>query len=114
MCCRAIFTCDVHSLEAVAFKAFHKGIDLGAAWGSDILATASGLVAFVGKYGSYGKSVFVDHGFGIQTRYAHLSKILVKKGEKVDLGQILGKCIAEIACVSLNKLAFLLTYASIA
>ena len=72
-------------------KAFHKGIDLGAAWGSDILATASGLVAFVGKYGSYGKSVFVDHGYGIQTRYAHLSKILVKKGEKVDLGQILGK-----------------------
>lgn len=72
-------------------QAFHKGIDLGAAWGSDILSTASGLVAFVGRYGSYGKSVFVDHGFGIQTRYAHLSKILVKKGEKVDLGQILGK-----------------------
>jgi len=72
-------------------KAFHKGIDLGAAWGSDILSTASGIVSFVGKYGSYGKSVFVDHGFGIQTRYAHMSKIFVKKGEKVDLGQILGK-----------------------
>ena len=72
-------------------KAFHKGIDLGAAWGSDILSTATGVVAFVGKYGSYGKSVFIDHGYGIQTRYAHLSKILVKKGEKVDLGQIIGK-----------------------
>ena len=72
-------------------KAFHKGIDLGAAWGSDILSTASGIVAFVGKYGSYGNSVFVDHGFGIQTRYAHLSKILVKRGEKVDLGKIIGK-----------------------
>ena len=34
---------------------------------------------FVGNYGSYGKSVFIDHGNGIQTRYAHLSKIFVKK-----------------------------------
>ena len=71
-------------------KAFHKGIDLGAAWGSDILATASGLVVFVGKYGSYGKSVFVDHGFGIQTRYAHLSKIKVKHGQEVMRGDIIG------------------------
>ena len=72
-------------------RAFHKGIDLGAAWGSDILATASGEISFVGNYGSYGKSVFIDHGNGIQTRYAHLSKIFVKKGETVDLGNIIGK-----------------------
>ena len=72
-------------------RAFHKGIDLGAAWGSNILTTAAGKVSFVGNYGSYGKSVFVDHGNGIQTRYAHLSKILVKEGEIVDLGSIIGK-----------------------
>ena len=72
-------------------RAFHKGIDLGAAWGSDILSTASGKISFVGNYGSYGKSVFIDHGNGIQTRYAHLSKIFVKKGETVDLGDIIGK-----------------------
>ena len=72
-------------------RAFHKGIDLGAAWGTDILATASGEISFVGNYGSYGKSVFIDHGNGIQTRYAHLSKIFVKKGELVDLGNIIGK-----------------------
>ena len=72
-------------------RAFHKGIDLGAAWGSDIVSTASGEVSFVGSYGSYGKSVFIDHGNGIQTRYAHLSKIFVKKGEIVDLGNIIGK-----------------------
>ena len=72
-------------------RAFHKGIDLGAAWGTDILATASGEISFVGNYGSYGKSVFIDHGNGIQTRYAHLSKIFVKKGETVDLGNIIGK-----------------------
>ena len=72
-------------------RAFHKGIDLGAAWGTDILATASGEISFVGNYGSYGKSVFINHGNGIQTRYAHLSKIFVKKGETVDLGNIIGK-----------------------
>ena len=71
-------------------RAFHKGIDLGAAWGTDILVTASGLVSFVGKYGSYGNSVFVDHGFGIQTRYAHLSKIRVKKGQRVSRGDRIG------------------------
>ena len=72
-------------------RAFHKGIDLGAAWGSDIVSTASGKVSFVGNYGSYGKSVFIDHWNGIQTRYAHLSKIFVKKGEIVDLGFAIGK-----------------------
>ena len=72
-------------------RAFHKGIDLGAAWGSDIVSTASGKVSFVGNYGSYGKSIFIDHGNGIETRYAHLSKIFVKKGETVDLGNIIGK-----------------------
>ena len=72
-------------------RAFHKGIDLGAAWGSDIVSTASGTVSFVGNYGSYGKSIFINHGNGIQTRYAHLSKIFVKKGEIVDLGKIIGK-----------------------
>ena len=72
-------------------RAFHKGIDLGAAWGSDIVSTAPGKISFVGNYGSYGKSVFIDHGNGIQTRYAHLSKIIVKKGETVDLGDSIGK-----------------------
>ncbi len=72
-------------------RAFHKGIDLGAAWGSDIVSTAPGKISFVGNYGSYGKSVFIDHGNGIQTRYAHLSKIFVKKGETVDLGDSIGK-----------------------
>ncbi len=72
-------------------RAFHKGIDLGAAWGSNIVSTAPGKVSFVGNYGSYGKSIFIDHGNGIQTRYAHLSKIFVKKGETVDLGNIIGK-----------------------
>ena len=67
-------------------RAFHKGIDLGAPWGTEIKATAPGKVSFVGRWGSYGKSVFVDHGFGIETRYAHLSKIFVKEGQSLLLG----------------------------
>ena len=72
-------------------KAFHKGIDLGAPWGSDIKSTAAGEVSFVGRYGSYGKSVFVNHGNGIETRYAHLSKIFVKEGQRLELGHVIGK-----------------------
>ncbi|MEC6996816.1 MAG: peptidoglycan DD-metalloendopeptidase family protein [Pseudomonadota bacterium] len=72
-------------------RAFHKGIDLGAPWGTEIKSTAAGKVSFVGRYGSYGKSVFVDHGFGIETRYAHLSKIFVKEGQELLLGEALGK-----------------------
>ncbi len=72
-------------------RAFHKGIDLGAPWGSDIKATAAGKVSFVGRYGSYGKSVFIEHGHGIQTRYAHLSKIFVNEGQILDLGAVIGK-----------------------
>jgi murein DD-endopeptidase MepM/ murein hydrolase activator NlpD len=72
-------------------RAFHKGIDLGAPWGTEIMTTAVGKVSFVGRYGSYGKSVFVDHGYGIETRYAHLSKILVEEGQSLLLGDTIGK-----------------------
>ncbi len=72
-------------------RAFHAGIDLGGPWGSYIRSSAQGTINFTGTNGSYGKAVFVDHGYGIQTRYAHLSKILVKEGEKVKLGQKIAK-----------------------
>ncbi len=72
-------------------RAFHKGIDLGAPWGTEIKATAAGKVSFVGRYGSYGKSVFLDHGYGIETRYAHLSKIFVDEGQTLSLGESIGK-----------------------
>ena len=72
-------------------RAFHKGIDLGAPWGTEIKVTAPGKVSFIGRWGSYGKSVFVNHGYGIETRYAHLSKIYVKEGQSLLLGQAIGK-----------------------
>lgn len=70
--------------------AFHSGIDLGGAKGTPIHATAPGRVTYVGTNGSYGRMVEIDHGQGISTRYAHLSRFLVRPGERVHYGQVIG------------------------
>ena len=57
--------------------AFHNGIDFSAAKGSDVFATAPGIVVFAAPRGAYGNTVEIDHGYGIRTRYGHLSKISV-------------------------------------
>ncbi len=64
-------------------KAMHYGIDLKAPLKTPIMATAPGTVAFAGWQGEYGRVVEIDHGNGIRTRYAHLRKILVEKGQEV-------------------------------
>ena len=64
----------------------HSGLDISADWGTLIYATAPGNVTFVGWDGAYGYSVIVDHGKGVQTRYAHLSKSFVSEGSKVARG----------------------------
>ncbi|MDX1574636.1 MAG: peptidoglycan DD-metalloendopeptidase family protein, partial [Kiloniellales bacterium] len=64
-------------------KAMHYGIDLKAPPKTPIMATAPGTVVFAGWRGEYGRVVEIDHGNGIRTRYAHLRKILVKKGQEV-------------------------------
>jgi murein DD-endopeptidase MepM/ murein hydrolase activator NlpD len=73
---------------------FHKGLDIAAPIGTSILACADGHVIFTGtrkKFRSYGNIVLVDHGDGVYTQYAHLHKILVKKGQRVRCGQGLGQ-----------------------
>ncbi len=67
-------------------RRMHNGIDLAAAYGSDILATADGVVTAVGWRSGFGKLVRIRHDFGIETLYAHNSNILVKKGQKVSRG----------------------------
>lgn len=69
----------------------HEGLDMVAAYRSPVLATAPGTVAFAGWLSGYGRVVDVDHGFGITTRYAHLRRIDVKKGERVGFRQQIGQ-----------------------
>ncbi len=64
-------------------RAIHYGIDYSGIRRSPILSTAPGVVAFAGRNGPYGRVVIVDHGFGFKTKYGHLAKILVKRGQKV-------------------------------
>jgi murein DD-endopeptidase MepM/ murein hydrolase activator NlpD len=71
--------------------AFHSGIDFSAAKGSDVFATAPGLVVFSGPRGAYGNTVEIDHGYGIRTRYGHLSKIAVPIGFQLERGAVIGK-----------------------
>jgi murein DD-endopeptidase MepM/ murein hydrolase activator NlpD len=69
-------------------KEFHKGVDIANRKGTDILATADGVVTFVGKKKNMGNVVVIDHGHGMLTRYAHLSDALKHRGDKVKRGDI--------------------------
>jgi murein DD-endopeptidase MepM/ murein hydrolase activator NlpD len=70
---------------------FHQGVDIAVAYGQDVRAAAAGVVAFAGVQSGYGNTVVVDHDGGRQTRYAHLSQELVRAGDVVSEGQVLGK-----------------------
>src|SRR5262245_12416037 len=71
--------------------AFHSGIDFSSPKGADVFATAAGIVVFAGPRGAYGNTVEIDHGYGIRTRYGHLSKIAVPVGVQLERGAIVGK-----------------------
>jgi murein DD-endopeptidase MepM/ murein hydrolase activator NlpD len=71
--------------------AMHEGIDFTSDRRADVRTTSPGRVSFVGWRGGYGKMVEIDHGLGIRTRYAHLSRMYVKKGQKVDFRDKLGQ-----------------------
>lgn len=70
---------------------FHTGIDLAAPKGSPIFAAADGVVMKAGRARGYGRMVELDHGFTWGTKYAHMKKIYVKKGQHVKKGDILGE-----------------------
>jgi murein DD-endopeptidase MepM/ murein hydrolase activator NlpD len=69
---------------------FHEGLDLGAPTGTPVLATGDGHIVWAGWRSSYGMMVEIDHGHGIHTRYAHLSRVLVKMGQTVRRGRPIG------------------------
>lgn len=69
----------------------HEGIDLGGQTGDPVFATGDATVQMTeSASGGYGKQILLDHEFGYKTRYAHLSQILVRPGEKVVRGQLIG------------------------
>ena len=68
-------------------KAFHEGLDFPANTGAPIRAAADGIVSVSEHTHDYGNMVKIDHGSGLETRYAHASKLLVKVGERVVKGQ---------------------------
>jgi murein DD-endopeptidase MepM/ murein hydrolase activator NlpD len=69
----------------------HEGIDLSAPMGMDIEAPAAGVVTQVSWVEGYGNMLTIDHGYGLVTRYAHCSKILVVRGQRVKRGQQVAK-----------------------
>lgn len=68
----------------------HGGIDIAAPEGTAIMAAADGVVLEAGDYFFNGNSVFIEHGLGLQTFYAHMSRMDVEAGERVDQGQVIG------------------------
>ena len=70
--------------------AMHAGVDIPGAIGTPIYATADGVVSHAGRQGGYGNLIQINHGRGLETRYGHLSKILVADNTKVHRGQLIG------------------------
>ena len=82
------FGTRIHPVHKV--RKMHWGIDFSAPSKTPIQATGAGEVIFAGRKDGYGNCVEIDHGFGYKTLYAHMSKIAVKRGEKVVRGQEIG------------------------
>lgn len=71
------------------FRGGHPGIDLDGDTGDPIRAAAAGVVTFAGRTGGYGLHIYIDHGNGLKTHYAHCSKLLVSEGQHVSKGQVI-------------------------
>jgi murein DD-endopeptidase MepM/ murein hydrolase activator NlpD len=72
------------------FSRFHAGLDIGASWGSPIVAAADGRVIAAGWAGGYGREVQIAHGGGLVSLYGHMSQIAAEPGSYVRQGQVIG------------------------
>jgi septal ring factor EnvC (AmiA/AmiB activator) len=70
-------------------RQFHAAIDIAGARGTEIVAPARGRVTFAGKRGPLGKSLVLDHGYGVRTLYGHTEEIKVVEGQEVERGQVI-------------------------
>lgn len=71
-------------------RKFHKGMDFKAPKGTPIYASGNGRVALAQRSATFGKVVYIDHGYGYRTVYAHMSKIATRRGKEVKRGDIIG------------------------
>ena len=69
----------------------HQGLDIAADTGAPIRAVRSGYVSFAGPRGTYGLTVIIDHGGGLQTLYAHCNSLLVTQGQQVEAGELIAR-----------------------
>ena len=67
----------------------HEGIDLGARSGTSIISTADGKVVFAGRKPGFGNFIKIQHGFGVETIYAHAKKLFVRTGKVVKRGDLI-------------------------
>ncbi|WP_325284023.1 M23 family metallopeptidase [Sphingomonas sp.] len=74
----------------LGFRRLHKGMDFAAPHGSPIRAATDGVVGFAGRNGGYGNFVKLVHGGGLATGYGHMSRIAVRRGERVSRGEVIG------------------------
>ena len=72
-------------------REFHKGIDIATRIGTPIIAPADGLVVFASREGNFGRMIAINHGYNLMTRYGHLHKFRVRKGQHVTRGQVIGE-----------------------
>jgi murein DD-endopeptidase MepM/ murein hydrolase activator NlpD len=69
---------------------FHPGLDISADYGVPVHAPADGVVASAGPNGNYGNLIVIEHGYGITTRYGHLSRFAASAGDRVHRGEVIG------------------------
>ncbi len=72
-------------------KSMHNGVDFAASRGTDVFATADGVVEFSGRQSGFGKLVIMQHSFGFKTYFAHLDKLHVEAGDLVAKGQLIAQ-----------------------
>jgi len=72
-------------------RILHSGVDLHATMNTAVYSSYTGTVTYAGWMNGYGKIIIIDHGNSYETRYAHLNRILIKKGQRISKGQVIGK-----------------------
>ncbi|WP_420853326.1 peptidoglycan DD-metalloendopeptidase family protein [Sphingobium estronivorans] len=74
----------------LGYTRMHAGVDFAAPYGSPIYAVTDGVVSYAGRHGGHGNYVRLDHGHGLATGYAHMSRIAASPGQRVRQGQVIG------------------------